>query len=278
MSTIERVGVIGLGEMGNPIARHIAAKGFAAVGYDVSPAAIGKAKADGIRVADSLQTLAEVSDLAIILVGFDREVEAVLFGAGGLVQHMKPGSIIGIGSTVSPAAAEEFARQIASTRIGLVDMPICRGGQAAIDGKLLVMGGGETDVFERCRPVLATFSDAIYNFGSVGSGQVGKMVNNLILWGCTSVDVEAQRLTQALGVDFEALRPALLESSAANHALEPAVWNRPMPWAEKDMMLVLKEADRAKVSLPLSGTIKEVIKGIKLATGRAAPVEAKHEP
>ena len=276
MSTIERVGVIGLGEMGNPMAQHINKKGFEAIGYDVSPAAIAKAKADGIRVVDSLKTLAQESDLAIIVVGFDNEVEEVMFAADGLVANMRPGSIIGIGSTVTPATAEEFAKNIATTEIGLVDMPICRGAQAAIDGKLLVMGGGETSLFEACRPVLATFSDAIYNFGAVGSGQVGKMINNLILWGCTSVDVEAQKLTQALGVDFEALRPALLQSSAANHALEPAVWDRPMPWAEKDMMLVLKEADRARVSLPLSGTIKEVIKGIKLETGRKAPVEARH--
>jgi 3-hydroxyisobutyrate dehydrogenase-like beta-hydroxyacid dehydrogenase len=275
MSTIKRVGIIGLGEMGNPMARHINSKGFEAIGYDVSPGAVAKAKADGIRVADSLQALALESDLAIIVVGFDNEVEAVLFDADGLVANMRPGSIIGIGSTVTPGTAEEFAATIAGTQIGLIDMPICRGGQAAIDGKLLVMGGGDAALFDACRPVMATFADAIYNFGKVGAGQVGKMINNLILWGCTSVDHEAFQLATALGVDPEALRPALLQSSAANHALEPAVWDRPMPWAEKDMMLVLKEADRAKVSLPLSGTIKEVIKGIKIATGRRVPVEAK---
>jgi len=274
VSTIKRVGVIGLGEMGNPMAQHINRKGFEAIGYDINPAAIAKARADGIRVAETLAALARESDLAIIVVGFDNEVEAVMFGPGGLVENMRPGSIIGLASTVTPATAEDFATKLATTPIGLLDMPICRGAQAAIDGTLLVMGGGETALFEACRPVLATFADAIYNFGAVGAGQVGKMINNLILWGCTSVDVEAQRLTTALGVDFEALRPALLQSSAANHALEPAVWDRPMPWAEKDMMLVLKEADRAKVSLPLSGTIKEVIKGIKLATGRRVPTGA----
>jgi 3-hydroxyisobutyrate dehydrogenase-like beta-hydroxyacid dehydrogenase len=93
------------------------------------------------------------------------------------------------------------------------------------------------------------------------------MVNNLILWACISANDEGLRLGERLGVDRRAMREMLLQSSGANWALESGAGDRPMPWAEKDMMIVLAEADAARMSLPLCGVIKEVIKGIKVARG-----------
>ena len=100
------------------------------------------------------------------------------------------------------------------------------------------------------------------------------MVNNLILWACISANHEGIRLAGALQVSREPLRAALLESSAANWALDVDMADRPMPWAEKDMTIVLKEADDARLSLPLCGALKEVIKGIKIELGQPMPREA----
>ena len=270
---IGSVGVIGLGKMGGQLARHLAEAGFETRGYDVRAEAMAAARADGAAPAGSPAELASASDLTIVGVGFDSEVEAALFGDGGVLESPKPGSVVAVASTVSPATMLKIAERIGDSGIALLDIPMARGEQAAIDGKLLIFGGGDREVFDRCRPAFSTFSDSIHHLGPVGAGQVGKLVNNLILWACISANEEGFRLAEKLGVEAGPLRNALLRSSAANWALDTQAVERPMPWAEKDMTIVLKEADAARLSLPLCGTIKEVIKGVKIARGQPMPEE-----
>ena len=270
---IGSVGVIGLGKMGGQLARHLAEAGFETRGYDVRAEAMAAARADGAAPTGSPAELASASDLTIVGVGFDSEVEAVLFGDGGVLESPKPGSVVAVASTVAPATMLKIAERIGDSGIALLDIPMARGEPAAIDGKLLIFGGGDREVFDRCRPAFSTFSDSIHHLGPVGAGQVGKLVNNLILWACISANEEGFRLAEKLGVEAGPLRNALLRSSASNWALDTQAVERPMPWAEKDMTIVLKEADAARLSLPLCGTIKEVIKGVKIARGQPMPEE-----
>ena len=272
-TNIRRVGIIGLGKMGNPIARHVQAAGFDVIGYEVAEKAMVQAKSAGIATASSVKDVAAITDFIIVLVGFDVEVEKVLFGADGIVGAARPGTIIGIGSTIAPRTMELLCARMEGTGLRLLDIPSCRGEQAAEDGKLLLMVGGETDVFTDCKPVLETFADSIFYIGQTGAGQVAKMINNMILWACVSINHEGLKLAEKLGISPDVLRPALVASSANNWALETRVEERPMPWPEKDMTIVLKEADRAHVSLPLSGALKEVIKGIKIERGLPTPAE-----
>ena len=269
---IESVGVIGLGKMGGQLARHLAAAGFATRGYDLRAEAMAAAEADGAAATGSPAELAAASDLVIVGVGFDSELEAALFGPRGAMESPRPGSVLAVASTVAPATMLKIAERIGG-RVAVLDIPMARGEQAAVDGRLLIFGGGDRAAFERCRPAFATFSDAIHFLGPVGSGQVGKLVNNLILWACISANEEGFALAGRLGVEAGPLRAALLQSSAHNWALATGAVERPMPWAEKDMTIVLKEADAARVSLPLCGTVKEVIKGVKIARGQAMPEE-----
>ncbi len=268
---IGSVGVIGLGKMGGQLARHLAAAGFETLGYDVRAEAM--AEADGAAATDSPAALASASDLVIVGVGFDSELEAVLFGTDGVMESPRPGSTIAVASTVAPATMLKIAERIGDDDVAVLDIPMARGEQAAIDGNLLIFGGGDRAVFDRCRAAFATFSDSIHHLGPVGAGQVGKLVNNLILWACISANEEGFRLAEELGVESAPLREALLRSSAQNWALATEAVERPMPWAEKDMTIVLKEADAARISLPLSGTVKEVIKGVKIARGQPMPEE-----
>lgn len=129
--------------------------------------------------------------------------------------------------------------------------------------------------FETCRPIFEAFADSIHHLGAIGAGQVAKMVNNLILWACISANVEGLKLGGALGLEEEPLRRALLESSAQNWALDTWELERPMPWAEKDMSIVLHEADVARLCLPLCGVGKEVIKGIKIERRLGTPKATK---
>ena len=264
---VKTIGMIGLGKMGNPMARLLAAKGFSVIGYDVSEIAGKAAAKHGIAIAASPSDLARNSDLVIVVTGFEHEAEAALFGDNGVVDGARPGTIIGIASTISPSGMRDIATRLAARSLVPLDIPLCRGEPAAEAGKLLITGGGDQAAFERCRPAFAAFADAIFHLGPVGSGQVGKMVNNLILWACICANDEGLRLGQKLGVDRKALGDMLLQSSGQNWALASGAGDRPMPWAEKDMMIVLEEADAARLSLPLCGVIKEVIKGIMVARG-----------
>ena len=266
-TTIDTIGIIGLGKMGAPILRHLVRGGFTTIGVDVDPAAMQRARDDGASVAESPAALAARAELIIVLTAFEAQVEQVIFGPEGIVAGAKPGTIVAIGATISPSAMQDMAKRLHAAGLVALDIPLCRGEPAAEAGKLLITGGGDAAAFERCRPAFATFADAIHHLGEAGAGQVGKMVNNLTLWACISANHEGNKLADAFGVDRERMRGMLVQSSAQNWALSSRIGEIGMPWAEKDMMIVLHEADAARISLPLCGTVKEVIKGIKLARG-----------
>jgi 3-hydroxyisobutyrate dehydrogenase-like beta-hydroxyacid dehydrogenase len=270
-SNIRRVGIVGLGKMGFPMARHLRKAGFEVAACDVSVAARTQAEDAGVKVVASPKAVAAEADFVIVVVGFDSEAEAVVLGADGIAAAARPGLIIGIASTVAPRTMQKLADKLKGSGVVLLDMPITRGEGAAEAGKMLTMVGGDAAAFEACKPALACFASSIYHVGELGAGQVGKMVNNLILWACISANHEASCLAKALNVDFERLRTALLDSSAGNWALQTRPEEQPMPWAEKDMRIALSEADRLRISVPLCGVVTEVVKSVKFERGWPTP-------
>jgi 3-hydroxyisobutyrate dehydrogenase-like beta-hydroxyacid dehydrogenase len=274
---IKEVGIIGLGKMGLPMARHMRAKGFEVAGFDLSRERMGMAAELGIRVCASPREVAAASDLVIIIVGFDSEVMQVLNGENGIFAGARKGTVIAVASTCYEETMHVIAAEAAKQNkaLAVLDMPLCRAERAAEEGTLLLLGGGEQALFDRCRPVFSSFCTDIEVLGGLGAGQVGKMINNLLLWACISANYEGLKLGAALGLDTERLRQALLKSSGRNWALETWNTHRAMPWAEKDMTIVAHEADRFRMSLPLSGVVKEVIKAIKVEKGFATPVSTE---
>lgn len=270
-ANIRRVGIIGLGKMGFPMARHLRKAGFEVAACDVNAAACTQAEATGVKIAASPRAVAAAADFVIVVVGFDSEGEQVVLGADGISSAARPGLIVGIASTVAPRTMQKIAQKLEGTGVILLDMPITRGEGAAEAGKMLTMVGGDAAAFEACKPALSTFASSIYHVGDLGAGQVGKMVNNLILWACISANHEAFKLAKALNVDPERLRTALLDSSAGNWAMQNRIDEQPMPWAEKDMRIVLTEADRLRISVPLCGVVTEVVKAVKYERGWPTP-------
>jgi 3-hydroxyisobutyrate dehydrogenase-like beta-hydroxyacid dehydrogenase len=268
---IRRVGMIGLGKMGLPMSRHLTKAGFSVIGCDVSAEARSAAGRERVKVAAMPKAVAVDSDFVIVVVGFDSEAEAVVLGADGIAAAARPGLIVGIASTIAPRTMHKIAGKLSGSGIVLLDMPLTRGERAAEEGKMLTMVGGDVAAFEAVKPALQTFASSIYHVGDLGAGQVGKMVNNLILWACISANHEGLGLAKKLGVDPERLRTALIDSSAGNWALQTRPEEQPMPWAEKDMRIVLSEADRLRVSLPLCGVITEVVKSVKFERGWPTP-------
>jgi 3-hydroxyisobutyrate dehydrogenase-like beta-hydroxyacid dehydrogenase len=274
---IKQVGVIGLGKMGLPMARHLIAKGCTVAVYDVTPAAAEAAVKLGARRCATARELAEQSELVLVVVGFNNEVLDVLRGADGVFAGARPNAIVAVASTVLPDTMKTIAAEAGklAKKISVLDIPMCRGEPAAEAGKILILAGGEEAVFARCRETLSAFADDIFLVGGLGAGQVGKMINNLLLWACVCGNYEGLKLAGKLGVDSEKLRQALLKSSANNWALETWLQPRPMPWAEKDMAIVMQEADNVRLPMPLSGVIREVVKAIKIEKGAPTPVARK---
>ena len=172
---------------------------------------------------------------------------------------MKPGSIIAVSSTATPDNVKALDEKAREKRIDILDAPICRGRWAADEGTLLALVGGKPEVVERARPIYGTFCSDIAHLGEVGHGQVGKAMNNLLLWINAIGLIEAGKLADSTGIDLPKLREALQMSSGASAALND--WDMiTFTWALKDMQIVAKMTDKAGLSLPITGAIKELVK------------------
>jgi len=183
----------------------------------------------------------------------------VILGKDGLLESMKAGSIIGVSSTCTPEHVKMLAGKARAKGVEVLDAPICRGQRAADDGTMLTLCGGKAEVFQRSEPVYRTFSKDIVLLGDIGAGQVGKAMNNFLLWVNGIALIEAGRLSEANGMDLVKLREALLISSGASDALKN--WeNVSFLWALKDMQIVARMADQAGLSMPIAGAIKELVK------------------
>jgi 3-hydroxyisobutyrate dehydrogenase/2-hydroxy-3-oxopropionate reductase len=193
-----------------------------------------------------------------------------VFGKDGLIETMAPGSIIAISSTARPDTVKAVAARVGEKGIAVLDAPICRGRFAADSGTLLALVGGKAEVVARARPVYGTFASDIVHLGEVGHGQVGKTMNNLLLWVNAIGLLEAGRLAETTGIDLVKLREALLMGSGASDALKE--WDMiSFTWALKDMQIVADMTDKAGLSLPITGAIKELVKEARRIKASDAP-------
>lgn len=258
----QTVGVIGAGRMGMPIIGHLARAGFRVLVHERDAARRDEVEARGATWSAELGELATQAQAILICVGFDREVRELMQAPDGLLDSAQPGAVIAILSTIQPRTVQELARQAEPRGLHVIDSTVCRGGEAADQGALLSFVGGPGDVVEKIRPVLSAYSSDVVHCGGVGTAQVAKAVNNLILWACLVADHEGLALAQRYGVDVEALRQALLISSATNSAL--AKWGtQTMAWAQDDMAIVAEMAADCGIALPQSGVVREICRALK---------------
>jgi 3-hydroxyisobutyrate dehydrogenase-like beta-hydroxyacid dehydrogenase len=255
----ERVGIVGVGRMGFSMLKHLVKKGYDVTACDLSAEALARAKEAGAKTANSPAALAKQCDFVILGVGYTDEVNAVVYGKDGLLDNLARGSIIAVSSTTSPFVVQEIEAAARPKGIGVLDAPICRGRFAADEGTLLALVGGAPDVVERGRAVYSAFCSDYAVLGNAGHGQVGKTMNNLLLWVNAVGLIEAGRLAETTGIDLVKLREALMMSSGASDALKE--WDMiSFTWALKDMQVVAEMTDKAGLSLPVTGAIKELVK------------------
>ncbi len=260
---ISSVGVVGVGTMGSPIARHLLKRRYRVTVYDVQQKLVAALVNQGASPAQSPREVAANSELTLVVVVDDFQVKEVCLGSEGMLEGAPPNTGVAICNTVQAQTCREVGEKAQVRGIHVLDTPMIRGVQAAVEGNLLLMIGGDLETLERCRPVFNTFASDIHYLGNLGCGQIGKMVNNLILWACMTASREGIILAKSQGVDPYRLRGALLNGSADNFALRE--WDRatkqPKWWHQKDLHGVLLLAEEAQTPMPISALVKEVIKG-----------------
>jgi 3-hydroxyisobutyrate dehydrogenase len=214
-----RVGFIGLGSQGAPMARRIVEGGYALTLWSRRPESVEPFADTAAKVAGSPAELAAVSDLVCVCVVGDDDVRQVLDGETGVFAGLAPGGVVAIHSTVHPDTCREVTELAGARGVSVIDAPVSGGGPAAAEGRLLVMAGGDEHVVDRCRPVFATFADPVVHLGPLGAGQVTKILNNLLFSANLGSAISTLELGESLGVPRDRLCEVLARGSATSKAV-----------------------------------------------------------
>lgn len=214
-----RVGFIGLGSQGGPMARRIVEGGFELTLWARRPASVEPYADTAAKVAETPAELGAASDLVCLCVVGDDDVRQVLHGDTGVLAGMKPGGIVAIHSTVHPDTCRELADAAAEHGVTVIDAPVSGGAPAVEEGTLMVMVGGDDDTVEQVRPVFATYSDSIVHLGPLGAGQVAKILNNLQFTANLGSALSTLELGDALGLERQRLCEVLNRGSATSKAI-----------------------------------------------------------
>ncbi|MGW2516888.1 NAD(P)-dependent oxidoreductase [Streptomyces sp. NPDC001617] len=215
-----RVGFIGLGSQGAPMARRIIDAGHETTLWARRPATLVPFADTPAKRATSPADLASVSDLVCVCVVDDADVEEVVTGEHGVLSGLRKGGVIAVHSTVHPDTCRRLADRARTHGVTLVDAPVSGGGPRAAEGRLVVMVGGEPGTVAYCRPVFATYGDPVVHTGPLGTGQVAKLLNNLLFTANLATAADTLALGRDLAVDPAALAQILGKGSAASFALD----------------------------------------------------------
>ena len=257
-NAVKRTGVVGLGAMGLQMGRHMANKGFSVAGYDIDAEVMQRAQAQGVRSCASAAEVGAHAEVVMVMVATDEQVQEVI---RELLSSLAAGAVICIAASCAPQTCQSMAELAAAKGIGVLDTPVVLGQEAANNGALTIYAGGEEKWLERATPVLSAFGAKVLHLGGVGTGQIAKTINNMLLWACMSANFESLTLAKKLGADIPRLAAALGHGSGANWSLSR--WGKSTgKWAEKDMDVALELAQDAKVPVPLAGLVDQLIKGI----------------
>ncbi|RAY17048.1 NAD(P)-dependent oxidoreductase [Actinomadura craniellae] len=215
-----RVGFIGLGSQGAPMARRIIDAGHPTTLWARRPASLEAFADTPAKVAATPAELAAASDLVCVCVVDDAGVEEVVTGEHGVLAGLREGGVIAVHSTVHPDTCRRLAALAAARGVSLIDAPVSGGGPAAAAGRLLVMVGGDTGTVERCRPVFEAHADPVVHLGELGSGQLTKLLNNLLFTANLATAASTLALGRTLDVDPARLAEVLSHGSGASFALD----------------------------------------------------------
>jgi 2-hydroxy-3-oxopropionate reductase len=267
----ERIGFIGLGLMGRPMAGHLLAKGYPLVVHSRSQGPVEALVAAGAREATSPADVARQSDVIITMVPDTPDVELVLTGPNGVLEGIRKGALVIDMSSISPVAAKSLAAQVASAGATMLDAPVSGGEIGAINAALSIMVGGERAAFDRARPIFECMGhvDRIIHVGEEpGSGQICKVCNQIAIGGALAGVSEALALAKRADVDGSRVRQALLGGFASSRVLEvhgeriltsqftPGFRTR---LYQKDLRIALETGEAVGASTPTATLVAQLV-------------------
>lgn len=261
-----RLAFLGLGTMGEPMAGRLLAAGHELAVYNRSPQRAAALGAKGARVAADPAAAAAGAEVVIVMVSDTPDVEAVVFGPAGAAEGLAEGAILLDMSTISPSATRDFAGRLASQGARWVDAPVSGGSEGAQKGTLSIMVGGEADDLERLQPVFEVLGSTVTHLGSVGSGQLAKAINQVVIAGTYAAVAEGLVLGLKAGIDVEAALKALAGGAAGSWGLVnrgPNIVRNEYPLGfrltlhRKDLGIALETARELGVPLPLAALVEQ---------------------
>ncbi|MGI9491605.1 MAG: sulfolactaldehyde 3-reductase [Geminicoccaceae bacterium] len=262
-----RIGFIGTGVMGLPMARNVIKGGFEVTAFDINPDALQTIRQDGGSVADSAKEAASGVDAVITMLPNSDHVMEAIFGENGAVHGMTEGTVLIDMSTILPTVTDEIASKLKASGHRLVDAPVGRTSQHAVEGKLLIMAGGDAKDVEAARPLLACMGDTIIHCGPAGSGARMKLINNYMSIACNVVTAEALTLAEQSGLDRDLAIEVMMGTTAGRGHLATTYPAKVLKGdvtpgfmvdlAHKDMGLALDFASHLKVPLPMGAAARQ---------------------
>lgn len=269
-----RVGFLGLGTMGAPMAMNLARAGFPLVVWNRTAAKATPFESLGIKVGKGPAHVAAEADVVITMVSRPQDVEQIVLGPEGVVEGLKPGSVVVDMSTVSPATSRKLAGAVATRRAEFLDAPVVGSKGPATEGNLVILVGGLPTTLERCRPILSAMGKTILHAGGVGSGAALKLATNLMLAHLAAGFAEGLLLVQRAGLDpmnylavLEAstFRSPWYQTKGMTMIKRDFSPHFALKHMHKDVRLMGELAADVEVALPITAAIERLFAGSEAA-------------
>jgi len=270
-NTHPRVGFVGVGKLGRPIAQRLIQSGFDLVVFDKEDAATSQFEGTSACVTKSLHKLAMECGVICLCLPGPREMEEVMLGEGGIEVNIRPGTLIIDHTTNSPTLVRQVEKRLKLQQAAMGDAPVSGGVEGAAKGSLTTLIGGESINFERARVLLESFSNSILHVGPIGAGTVAKLMNNLAAFALDQVIAECLTIGESAGIEASRLLQALQQSAIGKggnlHERIPETFMKgdfnprfTLDGAHKDLHLAVEMADEGKVPVKIARNVLDELK------------------
>ncbi|MHB8831946.1 MAG: NAD(P)-dependent oxidoreductase [Desulfobacteria bacterium] len=265
-----KIGFVGVGEMGFPMAQRLIGAGYSLAVYDKSKEPLAALQASGANVCKSLKEVAQKSDVVIVMVRTTAQAENVLEGNLGIFEGAHPGLTVLLMSTIDPMVVQRLEGAAKGKGMALLDAPVSGARQGAETGTLTIMVGGDEGTFKKQKPVFEAMGKNIFYLGDVGMGESAKLINNLLLLVNMCAAYEAVALGKKVGLRMDVLFDLIKVSTGNSWVVQN--WDKVISWKEnykiggtldliyKDIDMTLELGENAKVPLHLSSLAKQMVR------------------
>jgi 2-hydroxy-3-oxopropionate reductase len=269
---MKKIGFIGLGIMGKPMAQNLLKAGYELAVFDVVPERMEELVKAGARRGSSSKDVASRSEVVITMLPNSPHVRDAVLGPNGVLEGAKPGTILVDMSSIAPLASREIAARAKEKGVAMLDAPVSGGEPKAVAGTLAIMVGGPQETFEQVKDILARMGASVTHVGDIGSGNITKLANQMIVALNIAAMSEAMVLATKAGVDpekvFQAIRGGLAGSAVLDAKMPLALKGNFKPGFRielhiKDMANALDTARELGVPVPLSSVVMEVMQALK---------------